>query len=46
MNIYDFSVENINGDFVSLKEYEGKVVDRFELTADFDDIKIRVEALL
>ena len=26
MNIYDFSVENINGDFVSLKEYEGKVI--------------------
>lgn len=46
MNIYDFSVENINGDFVSLKEYEGKAVDRFEPTADFDDIKSRVEALL
>ena len=46
MNIYDFSVENINGDFVSLKEYEGKVVDRFEPTADFDYIRSRVEALL
>ena len=26
MNIYDFSVEKINGDFISLKEYEGKVI--------------------
>lgn len=26
MNIYDFSVEKINGDFVSLREYEGKVI--------------------
>lgn len=24
MNIYDFSIENINGNFVSLKEYEMK----------------------
>ena len=26
MNIYDFSVENIDGDFVSLRKYEGKVI--------------------
>lgn len=24
MNIYDFSVEKINGEFTSLREYEGK----------------------
>lgn len=27
MNIYDFSIENINGDFVSLKEYGMKKSD-------------------
>lgn len=26
MNIYDFSVEKINGEFTSLREYEGKVI--------------------
>ncbi len=26
MNIYDFSVEKVDGDFISLKEYEGKVI--------------------
>lgn len=26
MNIYDFSVEKINGDLVFLREYEGKVL--------------------
>lgn len=24
MNIYDFSVDKINGEFTSLREYEGK----------------------
>ena len=26
MNIYDFSVDKINGEFTSLREYEGKVI--------------------
>ena len=32
MNIYDFSVEKINGEFTSLREYEGKVI-AFDLGA-------------
>lgn len=45
MNIYDFSVENINGEFVSLKEYEGKVVlivnsaTRCGFTPQYDDLE-------
>lgn len=26
MNIYDFSVEKVDGDFMSLREYEGNVI--------------------
>ena len=29
MNIYDFSVEKVSGEMVSLKEYEGKVKTSF-----------------
>lgn len=45
MNIYDFSVENMNGDIVSLKEYEGKVVlivntaTRCGFTPQYDDLQ-------
>ena len=45
MNVYDFSVENINGDFVSLKEYEGKVIlivnsaTRCGFTSQYDDLE-------
>lgn len=45
MNIYDFSVENINGDMVSLKEYEGKVLlivnsaTRCGFTPQYDDLE-------
>lgn len=45
MNIYDFSVENINGDMVPLMEYEGKVVmivnsaTRCGFTAQYDDLE-------
>lgn len=46
MNIYDFAVENMNGDIVSLKEYEGNVVDRFEPTTNFDVIRVEVEKYL
>ena len=46
MNIYDFSVENINGDFVSLREYEGKVIlivnsaTRCGFTPQYDDLEM------
>ena len=45
MNIYDFSVENIYGDFVSLREYEGKVIlivnsaTRCGFTPQYDDLE-------
>lgn len=45
MNIYDFSVEDINGDMVSLREYEGKVVlivnsaTRCGFTPQYDDLE-------
>lgn len=45
MNIYDFSVEKINGDMVSLREYEGKVVmivnsaTRCGFTPQYDDLE-------
>ncbi len=45
MNLYDFSVESINGDMKSLKEYEGKVVmvvntaTRCGFTPQYDDLE-------
>lgn len=45
MNIYDFSVENMNGDLVSLREYEGKVAlivnsaTRCGFTPQYDDLE-------
>lgn len=45
MNVYDFSVENILGDFVSLREYEGKVLlivnsaTRCGFTLQYDDLE-------
>lgn len=45
MNIYDFSVESINGDMVSLREYEGKVImivnsaTRCGFTPQYDDLE-------
>lgn len=49
MNIYDFSVENLNGEFVSLKEYEGQVIlivnsaTRCGFTPQYDDLEALYE---
>lgn len=45
MNIYDFTVEKMNGDLVSLREYEGKVIlivnsaTRCGFTPQYDDLE-------
>ena len=45
MNIYDFSVEKVSGEMVSLKEYEGKVIlivnsaTRCGFTPQYDDLE-------
>lgn len=50
MNIYDFSVEKINGEFTSLREYEGKVIlivnsaTRCGFTPQYDELEDLYEA--
>lgn len=45
MNIYDFSVENVDGNFVSLRDYEGQVIlivnsaTRCGFTPQYDDLE-------
>lgn len=50
MNIYDFSVDKINGEFTSLREYEGKVIlivnsaTRCGFTPQYDELEDLYEA--
>lgn len=45
-SVQDFTVKDRAGQDVSLKEYEGKVVARFEPTVDMDEVKAAVAAML
>lgn len=44
--VYDFTVRDRMGNDVSLRDYEGKVIARFEPTVDMDDVKAAVAAAL
>ncbi len=44
--IYDYEVTTGNGDKQSLADYKGKVVARFEPTADMKKVRECIEALL
>ena len=44
--VYDFTVKDRKGNDVSLQEYAGKVVARFEPTTEMTEVRKAVEELL
>ena len=46
MTIYDYNVPKTDGGELALSEFKGKVIERFEPTADMKDVEIKILELL
>ena len=45
-NVYDFIVKDRKGNEVSLEDYKGKVIARFEPTVDMEEVRKAVTELI